>query len=1235
MSPAVESAARRALVLASAGAASDRPVAVWCPHPLVPAQGRVLVMDPLIPGESLAEYLERTGLARAIGRQPVVATLDGHRLPRELWRHARPRPGVLIHLQAVVQGGGGGGGKNPIATVLSLAIAVFNPAVGILGKALAGTTIIGSLTVGQVFNFALGLAVNALFPPPRPQISDAQGQNAGSNDSPTYSLAGGGNRARTFEPLPMIAGTHRVFADLGAKTFTEFEGQDQYLYQIFEFGYNTVSLSDWKIGTTPIASFSDITLEESGTDGALTLFPGNVDTIAGGALEVGTPVQRTSSPGSTAIAVELVGNSFGIGGSGLVQGLDCEFNLEYRAVGSSTWLPLSGGAALVSVRGADGDRAPMRLTYKLAVALGQYEVRVERLTATPVASGATYVMDFSWSQLRSYQPDTADYTGRKRVAAKMKAAGQLSGQVEQLSAVARAQCLAWNGAAWVLGETSNPAWWFRAVALGRFVTLDGVSRRVWGAGLAAGRVDDDSIQAWGAWCTTKSLTFNGVFDRAMSAADMLNAICACGRASMTWANGKLGVVWDEADQPVTAVFGMANIVAGSFEISYATAQLADEVIVSFINPDLDWQRDTVRCLVPGTVTPTRTRTLELFGCTDLDMAGRAGNLYAAQNAYRIRRYKWHADWEGMAASRGDVVALSHDLASYDYSGRLVEGSTASSLKLDRAVPLETGGAYIVIIKPDQTFDTYPVNGGSGDSDTLTQTSALPFNPGTDADHPVFDYKYLYGPASTPGRLVKIDAIRPLDERTVELTAVDEADVFYAAEDADYVYTVPRPTYGGASISNLQVTETGIRVPPGYMVQLAVTWDAQADYSGAEVFAAVDGGPELSRGTTRGTRVDFIVADGAIAQIRVVAHGTLGRLSSTTTLTVTHETDFASAQAPADVSTFLISDDVLSWLPVGDVDVAGYRVRFNYGRNASWSAATPLHEGLLTASPWQMPVRPAGAVTLLIKAVDVAAIESLNAAPIYTDLSDPVVEKVVETFDLDAAGYPGTLTGGTVSGGDLMASSTGKFWPASDTGAFWPPTDDGHFWPAVVYGDMVYEASVTPTTTTTGATMTIAATVTAQRYTIEYRPQSQGKFWPASDSGSFWDNSADKFWPAAPDYRPWPGSLVVSEREPYDIRITTAGGGTQGVVSALTVSIDIPFVDESFADLVIAAGGTRLPITGSYRGIDNVQVTLQNDGGSAIGVRIEDKDASLGPLIKTINSAGTGVAGLVDATIRGY
>lgn len=53
--------------------------------------------------------------------------------------------------------------------------------------------------------------------------------------------------------------------------------------------------------------------------------------------------------------------------------------------------------------------------------------------------------------------------------------------------------------------------------------------------------------------------------------------------------------------------------------------------------------------------------------------------------------------------------------------------------------------------------------------------------------------------------------------------------------------------------------------------------------------------------------------------------------------------------------------------------------------------------------------------------------------------------------------------------------------------------------------------------------------------------------------------------------------------------------------------------EPMNDIEIAATGTRLPIRETYHVIENVQVTLQDDGGQAISVKVMDKDPKRGPL----------------------
>jgi hypothetical protein len=487
-----------------------RPALVHLPHPLLSA-GRRVVYCAFRPGESISAYLERQGIR--FGARPVVLYLDDVAIPRAAWAATFPRTGQLIVVRAALAGGGDGGdGNKTLRTVLSIAVLVFAPQFGqflLPGNAALGTAL--TLVGGS-------LLVNALAPLPNPLRPGADPQ-----DSPTYSLAGASNRLRPYEPLPLLLGRHRMFPDLGARFYTEFRGEDQYLYALFHFGLSDVVLSDMKIGNTPLSEFQDVEIEESGPDGKIVGFPANVDSLAGAALTFAAGfIVRTSSANATALAVDIEALLFASNPDGIGQTFTY-LELEFAPAGSGSWAPLMDEPVLhvarwqpatrygpdvriaptvfnghvyrqvtlafdpqretidkaSSVSGAvepiwptsasativdagatppttwqeDGTvsaalqyffnstRKPIRRTFRRAVASGQYDVRVRKVTDT---TDPRVTSEFVWSTLRTYQPDAADYTGQKRVGLIIRASGQLQGTLDQFNAVAEARAAVWT-----------------------------------------------------------------------------------------------------------------------------------------------------------------------------------------------------------------------------------------------------------------------------------------------------------------------------------------------------------------------------------------------------------------------------------------------------------------------------------------------------------------------------------------------------------------------------------------------------------------------------------------------------------------------------------------------------------------------------------------------------------------------------------------------------------------------
>ncbi len=1390
------------------------PTLVYSPHPMSAAANRQLISAAFLPGETIADYLIRQEISL---NRPMVLALNDRIIPRHQWGLTCPKASDLITLRATVQKGDSG---KVLKTVLMIVVMIYAPQVA---ASMYGSGTVAAGVATGLMVAGSSLLINALIPPPKLDLNDASGRN--QSVSSTYALNGGSNRARLHEPLPLVLGTHRIYPDVGAKPYTEFEGEDQYLYQVFNFGLADIALTDIRIGTTPITDYSDVEMEESGgsnlliypnefdnaawlktnttvtpnaalapdgtttadrlvatTDGndyvhqrysttshmdktfdyevwlknynlsdktvalrireggsgdvglaivtltddwqlftvsctfsasptadirvfidgqsnganagrgfyawnarlveagqySLSLFPGNVDTLSGAALTAAAGwVERTSSPDTTALAIELSGALFQIDSeSGAVINNSVTLWMEYRLVGGPVWLPFKDEATAYNTI-ANASRKPLRLTFRATVPKGQYEVRVQRFSADEID---TYkVSDITWSQLRCYQPDQADYTGQKRLALRIKASGQLSGTVDQLSALATAKVPVWTGAAWVIQATSNPAWQFLWLTKGKIIN----GRRAFGANLPDSRIDIEAIKAWATWCDAKSLSCNLIFDRSMNCADQLDIIGRCGRAARTWATGKLGTIWDQSDLPITSVFGMANIRRGSFKVEYITEKLADEVVAKFVNPDLDWQQDEVRATVPGVAVATDPATIELMGVTDADQAGREVLLMAAQQEYRRRRISWEADIEGLVVNRGDVGVLSHDLTQWGYSGRLVSG-TASIFTIDRAVPFTEGEVHYVGLRyPDGHYDIYEVAYQAGESVSLALAKPIKkstwlatmaittsdeiepvvwnshyykalnsgntgateppwpitsgdtvvdgditwqeagyapqYAPDDDPYSPALDCIWQFEPKATPGKKIKITDVQPISMNHVRITAVDEDPNYYLEEFGTYTHLTPAVAGNKLpTVTGLDVGETLIKVGNSHAVQLSITWDVEGPYGGAIVSIAINGEPMQERGKVTSRRFDLQVPDSGQIAIQITAFDLLGQFSQLSQLNAIHDI-IGKDSLPPSVTTFLVqrqSDGTREfiWSAPEPADKAGYKIRYQQGTGHTWETMSSLHEGLLTASPFESNQVAKGTWTFAIKMVDTLSNESTDALYIETTLGDPRLAEVLINEDPRGTGWPGTKTGCYVDElGQLIAEDTKTWDDGSGDGLTW---DTWLAWSRAPATTIIYEHDIDAGVV---VLFTPLINVTADgTVTIEVNTSEDGASW----SG----------WVA-------PGSLTTARY--IKTRITVADHATLNAIYGANIMLSGKSVNEEINDQNtallagahrIGVGDIRLPIAYDYAVITQVQVALQSVGPGWSWV-LMDKDISVGPRINIYNGSVLADA-TIDASVRG-
>lgn len=516
------------------------------------------------------------------------------------------------------------------------------------------------------------------------------------------------------------------------------------------------------------------------------------------------------------------------------------------------------------LRGAAAEQK--RYSVYRVVTSGQYEVRVTRVTADETSTKVR--ADINWSALKSYQLDGGSYPDQTVVGLKIKATGQLNGVVQQLSAVGQALTPVWSGAAWVAKGTTNPAWWYLNFARG---LRDGSGRLLYGAGLLDSQIDLDAITAWAAFCEAQGLNFSAVLDTNQSCMETLEGIARCGFGSVTWAPGKLSVVWDKVNSPAAGAFGMANILSGTFSVQYVTEDLAEEVVVSYMDQE-SWTSASVRETMPGlSGAPARSSQLTLWGCTNNGQAVKYARSIMAGHVYRTRRMSWETDTQGFVNTRGDVVRLSHDLTQWGYSGRVVAVNGAM-VTLDKAVPRSGAAEYLMIARPDGTLVDYTLLAGSvGDSDTLTASAGVDLQAGL----PPIDHVWFFSPLVTPGKKVKILSVVPLSEHRLRIVATDEVPEYYAAIGGSWT---PPPVQtllaGPVSISGLVVTSQQRVIDGSLTNEVSAAWVPGGGVTHCGVEFYVDGGLLSTFAEVRGSGKSVAVSSGLV-RVSVTPFGANG------------------------------------------------------------------------------------------------------------------------------------------------------------------------------------------------------------------------------------------------------------------------------------------------------------------------------------------------------------------------
>lgn len=1145
---------------------------------------------------------------------PFIATLNGVPILRanKGWHKSLKDGDVLIF---VIRQQGGGGGSNPLKVVLMIGLTLAAPGIG---NALAtsmgiegGIFALGNaFTVGDILGSVVGfvgkMAINAMMPDgggsSHQQVS---GRNIAAG-SPTYSLTAQGNSARLLEPIPVQYGRHICYPDFAADPYTEYAGNEQYLYQLFVIGQGEYSIESIRIEDSLITNFPEVTTEIVAPHSQVTLMPTNVVTApeVNGQELTGAYVGgfAASAPGTLAnyIGFDAVcpRGLFYANDSGGLNAKSVTFRFEARLI-DNTGTPLGGWVTLGTEVISGATATAIRRSYRYSVSQGRYECRALRLDVKDTSSRSGH--DVMWGQLRAYLPGAQDYGGVTLLAVRMRATNSLSSAASRrVNVIATRKLPIWNGTTWSAPTaTRNPAW-----------AMSDVLRATYGAKQADKRIDLAALLTLSATYATRGDNFDGRFDQHTVVFDALTAIGEVCRTK-PYQHGGVWHFW--RDQPQTlpvAMFNMRNIVRGSVKMQYLTPDedTADAMDIEFFD-EATWSWQVVRAKLPGSYAE-KVAKRRMFGIANRQQAWREGMYKCAANRYRRSMGSNSTEMEGFIPTYGDLLAVQHDRPRWGQAGEVV-AYDAGSKTVTTSEPLDfsAGGNHYMRFRNrnGSGTDYYLVTAGV-DAWHGVLDVALSFTPYTGLDEE--RTLYSFGPSDKVDRLCLTRAVRPRSLEKVELAWVLEDP---AVHTADTGTAPPASTYWNLPARITSPAASGLNVALGGNATtplLLVDWLPAAGAEYYDVDYSYDSGLTWTRaGEPSVSNIAIPARRGSVTvRVRGVA------LAAGPWASWTGDPFMA---APPDVAQFLVSvqpDGTRQFdaampgaLPP---DMAGYIIRYRLGTGWTWNDLYPMHAGVITQTPFESNQLAAGSYTFGIKAVDDSGHESANANFIVADLADPRLAGVVFATRAELYGWPGTRTSCYIEPEiNALSAADSTTWADLTTWDAWTS------WNMSPAGSMTYEHTVIDL----GAPVPITPLVSA----IADGPQTIEV--ATSNDGSTWSS--------------WAALVFVTARY-FKVRVTVTGAWP--MLYSLDIKLSGNSISEEVNDVAtgsltgsyrIGTGDIRIPVVKTYALITQVQVTLQNVG-AGWSVELIDKNTSVGPRIKIYNASNALADCTIDVAIKG-
>ncbi|MGY2258105.1 host specificity protein J [Pseudomonas sp. SDO55104_S430] len=929
--------------------------------------------------------------------------------------------------------------------------------------------------------------------------------------------------------------------------------------------------------------------------------------------------------------------------NGDTNGATAQFTVESR-LGAGAWVPLTG---ILTISGKTMSRTQFSYYFRLPSSGGLVRyIRAYRTSPDSTSAALqnrTFFDSYTllWDEKLRY-PNTM-IVGLSIDAQQFASIPRMAFMVRGLKVLVpsnynpatRSYSGSWNGSftrAW----TDNPAW----------VWYDMLTNTRYGLGslLDSALIDKYALYSIAQYCDAlvpngyggyePRFTCNLALTTQQDAWKLVNDMVSVFRSICFWAGGTLTAVQD-APRSSRYLFNNSNVVGGDFSYqSVANDQRYNVAAVTWNDPTQQYKQSVEIVERPELIVKwgrIQQSDVVAVGCTSRGQARRLGRwlLYAENEAVTFA-----VGADGAIPLPGDIIDIADaNRAGARNGGRLLSGSTASTLLLDAPIGM-SGAGTVSVVMADGAFAKASVTVGAG-ATSITVSPPL-------ASAPLASAPWCFSTPALETQKFRIIGVSEGDDGTYAISAVAyDADKFnqveYGTPDVDNPISnvnLAAPDAMGplTFLESLYDTGTGLAA-----ARLSVSWTPPARAMRYQIEVKKPGGNWEYVTEIATPAIDFDSASSGLWSLRITPKSVLGLAGPTSIQTYTAQALLAPPGALVDLRLDVINSvATLAWEPVPELDVKlGGSINIRHSRNtaATWDSALPLTEVAGRSTSTVVSLLPG---KYLARAVDSSGVGG-PVIEVWSDAQVPLPANVVLTIT-ESPSFTGAVVNAAAGGGVLKMAATGLFDEMADVDAVLGEVDKfggsalsmTYSFAALADLGYVYDSRLT-------------ADVVAALY----------------DDGTYVDTIADfdsligidgdppngaslSLWVRTSDVSPavwsaWKPFVVGDYRArvfDFQLRGTVAQVSNWIDVTKLEVVIDMPDRIESGNDIPVPIGGLVITYNPPFNASPAVSLTAQSlAAGDYLDVSAK---TATGFTVRIRNSSGVAVAGRsIDYISKGY